>query len=530
MSAHSRQSPEVASAASSHDEGASSDRLTLASVIVCALLTVPGLLAVLGIGVQPGGPLSELDRALKEISFGSGVRFWLGVAGTTMMGLLLLYPLRKLFGLGRFISVGTWFQIHAVLGLFGPLAILYHCNFGTGSTPANVALASVAIVVLSGLFGRFAYTRVSASYHEERKHAGAHLDEAIAELNRLQPTPSRSRLLDDLAHLITPPTGPDGKPAPQIRWTTSERARRAELQARATWLIDNQGPADGWSADRRREAKVRVHAALTRTFASLRRAARGGLGEWMAGWWRLLHLPVFLVAVGAVSIHVAKVWDMDAGGPNQAPAAAPALPDRSPPVAGSPIATRRVTTRTETVNAGESAPSAATAPPVPRLVKAPEPAQRPKPDGPSGAPQPQAEVPKPAAATAQAPSPAAMQPSTRPAAPEAPKPSPPVAGDPVRELAQKAVLDNTGKLDPIVVTQRLAQFKADPTFDHSKTRFPLVGKHLKNDCAQCHKTTLKDTPKTCVSCHKTDDVHRGRRPNCEQCHTPVDWGTLIKRE
>lgn len=66
-------------------------------------------------------------------------------------------------------------------------------------------------------------------------------------------------------------------------------------------------------------------------------------------------------------------------------------------------------------------------------------------------------------------------------------------------------------------------------FDHSKTKFPLLGKHIDVKCVKCHiDNKFKDTPKTCVSCHKKDDdkAHKGKLGNeCEKCHSEKDWKT-----
>ena len=63
-------------------------------------------------------------------------------------------------------------------------------------------------------------------------------------------------------------------------------------------------------------------------------------------------------------------------------------------------------------------------------------------------------------------------------------------------------------------------------FDHSKTKYPLVGKHLDVKCSACHKNTdHKNTPTTCIACHRGDDEHRGNfGSDCKTCHTPRDWG------
>lgn len=64
-----------------------------------------------------------------------------------------------------------------------------------------------------------------------------------------------------------------------------------------------------------------------------------------------------------------------------------------------------------------------------------------------------------------------------------------------------------------------------PRFDHSKTRFPLRGKHSDVECASCHKSTrFNEAPTACVGCHRKDDVHKGTlRDTCGDCHSENTW-------
>jgi hypothetical protein len=63
------------------------------------------------------------------------------------------------------------------------------------------------------------------------------------------------------------------------------------------------------------------------------------------------------------------------------------------------------------------------------------------------------------------------------------------------------------------------------TFDHTKTEYPLVGKHQAVDCDTCHiKPKFRETPKVCFTCHKKDDYHKGALGQaCEQCHAAESW-------
>ncbi|MFO1271916.1 MAG: cytochrome C [Rubrivivax sp.] len=63
-------------------------------------------------------------------------------------------------------------------------------------------------------------------------------------------------------------------------------------------------------------------------------------------------------------------------------------------------------------------------------------------------------------------------------------------------------------------------------FDHGKkTRFALTFKHEPLKCDDCHaKGRFKDTPRTCIGCHRKDDEHKGQYgEKCESCHNAKAW-------
>jgi len=65
------------------------------------------------------------------------------------------------------------------------------------------------------------------------------------------------------------------------------------------------------------------------------------------------------------------------------------------------------------------------------------------------------------------------------------------------------------------------------SFDHGRSRFPLLGLHYRVECKKCHQTQLyKDTPLDCYSCHKKDDEKTHKRRlgrKCEVCHNARSW-------
>ena len=60
-------------------------------------------------------------------------------------------------------------------------------------------------------------------------------------------------------------------------------------------------------------------------------------------------------------------------------------------------------------------------------------------------------------------------------------------------------------------------------FSHTKTDFPLTGKHIQVDCRACHSSMVfSDAGPECISCHQ--DMHNGTVGNdCARCHNTDSW-------
>ena len=101
------------------------------------------------------------NKEVSNITPESGMGYWLGIVGGSLMLILLLYPLRKKVRfLNMFGKIKYWFKLHMLFGVLGPVAILFHANFSLGSTNSNVAFFSMAIVASSGLVGRYLYAKI----------------------------------------------------------------------------------------------------------------------------------------------------------------------------------------------------------------------------------------------------------------------------------------------------------------------------------------------------------------------------------
>lgn len=66
-------------------------------------------------------------------------------------------------------------------------------------------------------------------------------------------------------------------------------------------------------------------------------------------------------------------------------------------------------------------------------------------------------------------------------------------------------------------------------FDHSTTKYPLIGKHTDVPCAKCHVQERYKLATECSTCHKKDDPHKGKLGAvCERCHAERGWKEIQK--
>lgn len=138
-------------------------RVTLA-VLVCLLVGTVGLTLFFG--------WSYYLTPIQERSFHPSNDFFkpsgivgqkLGIAGGLMMLLTFLYTLRKRSkGLQRIGTQALWLQFHIFLGLGGPVLVTLHTSGKMGGIAAMGYYSAMA-VALSGIFGRYLYSKIPRS-------------------------------------------------------------------------------------------------------------------------------------------------------------------------------------------------------------------------------------------------------------------------------------------------------------------------------------------------------------------------------
>ena len=117
----------------------------------------------------------------------SGLGYWLGIIGGSLMLLLIIYPIRKKLKSARYMgSVRFWFKTHMLFGVAGPLAILYHSNFSTGSLNSTIALTCMLVVASSGFIGRYFYSKIHFGLYGQKASLSELINNIENEKGKLQ--------------------------------------------------------------------------------------------------------------------------------------------------------------------------------------------------------------------------------------------------------------------------------------------------------------------------------------------------------
>jgi hypothetical protein len=240
-----------------------------------------------------------------------GIGYWLGIAGGSAMVLLLIYPARKriqwLAGMG---SVKLWFQIHMVLGVVGPVLVLFHATFRTGATNSNVALVCMLLVAGSGVIGRYFYSRIHIEFHGSQ----ATLQELRGSLARLQMVSATIAFIPDLTQRLALAEGRllgavSNRPAIwklagiAVRGIFVRRQLKRYIRSAARATARLRGlPAN--ALQRQQQATTEL---AMRHLDAARRVAELASYERLFSLWHILHLPLFFMLLVAGIAHVIAV-------------------------------------------------------------------------------------------------------------------------------------------------------------------------------------------------------------------------------
>jgi len=243
----------------------------------------------------------------------SGLGYALGIVGSVLMLLLLLYALRKRVRLMQeWGSTKYWFQAHMIMGVLGPALILFHSNFQVASLNSTVALVSMLLVAASGFVGRYIYTKIHYGLYgsqiclkELKEEIEGKKNDSVLVLGYAPEV--KERLLAFDTAVLRPPHS-----FLQSVWHCLITKLRAPwtyfvllLELRRT--LEKRARHAGWSPPelqrKKREARRYISAHMTTAV----RIAELSVFERMFAAWHVIHLPLTYLLVIAVVVHIIAV-------------------------------------------------------------------------------------------------------------------------------------------------------------------------------------------------------------------------------
>lgn len=252
------------------------------------------------------------NRTTMLLDAESGLGYALGIVGSLLMLALLLYPLRKRARFMRhFGPVRHWFRAHMVLGILGPLCILFHASFQWGALNSNVALVCMLLVAGSGLAGRYIYTRIHHGLYGQRASLAELGQQAAAVWSQLTATTALPETLSLRLHrleasaLVAPRGLLDGAlravvtafAAPWHRYCARRELHR-QLYSGQTSIHE---PKQRRVLYRRARQQVFAYIATVQKLSLLH------FYERVFALWHVLHMPLFLMMLITGIVHVVFV-------------------------------------------------------------------------------------------------------------------------------------------------------------------------------------------------------------------------------
>jgi len=271
------------------------------------LSTIPHIFAV---AVALALWIGWVNRDDNGLTPGSGVGYWLGIAGSGLMLLSLLYPLRKrVRSLRVFGTIAFWLRVHMTLGALGPVLILWHANFGLGSINCSVALVTMLVVAASGVVGRFLHRKIHFALYERKEEAQEILADADELRGFLGADPHvAGRMIAELDAFAQ-----FGTEAPksvlavlifQARIGWRGAGLRRKLTAYARQVIAVEGKRRRRPQEVQRQQLAGVKDFMTQYIGAAQKAATFAFYERLFRLWHVFHVPLFVLLLIVAIIHV----------------------------------------------------------------------------------------------------------------------------------------------------------------------------------------------------------------------------------
>ena len=252
-------------------------------------------------------------RAREYFTAESGTGYVLGIVGSVLMLALIIYPLRKRYRfMDIFGSVKTMFQTHMIMGVLGPVCILFHANFQLGSLNSNVAFFSMIVVASSGLVGRYMYKRIHYGLYGRRATLndlrGRYENEKGEMAQMLDFSPAISKhLLAFSDKVLSSRQGFFQSFGNTLVMGFKTRFEYWKIRRLMAHEMKSRREREGWGSSHQRKMKKEAHHRTWIFLRHVRKVAEFNFYERMFALWHVFHLPLAIMLLFSGIFHVIAV-------------------------------------------------------------------------------------------------------------------------------------------------------------------------------------------------------------------------------
>jgi hypothetical protein len=253
-----------------------------------------------------------LGHERRNIHAEYGLGYALGIVGGSLLLILALYSVRKrVRWLSRFGETRHWFRAHMMLGIVGPVLILYHCNFELGDINSRVALYCTLLVAGSGILGRYLYAGIHNGLYGSKatlKELAAGLEQSLGEGRvsmLIQPIRDELEALD--RRVLAPPVTFADSVVRYLAVAWETRRIHGRLLSRTRQVLRSKASTSMAIGQHATSLEATIGRYLGEHLAQARQVSRFNAFERLFALWHLVHVPFFVMMILAGWFHVFAV-------------------------------------------------------------------------------------------------------------------------------------------------------------------------------------------------------------------------------
>jgi hypothetical protein len=274
-------------------------------LITLGTIIAAGIIVLIDYGhLYYGAPVTQRFRMPhhQELKPGGSIGHKLGIAGSGMLTILLVYSIRKR---ARFMkgkgALSLWLKFHIFLGVAGPILITFHSAFKLRGI-VGISYWSMVIVALSGVLGRYLYAQIPRAIsgkEEESAEVQKELDAINMKLGEvLEPA-----VLEQVQQIATFKTNRSVSAFRSLLLSLSDDFRWWSRKQKLKRILNNQASI---SDSERSEI---LHLARTRQ-KHLRQITLLRGSQELFKHWHIFHIPLAQTMYLTMIIHIAVAVKM----------------------------------------------------------------------------------------------------------------------------------------------------------------------------------------------------------------------------